>query len=88
MEFQLQSVCLSYIHLANGLCYTNLAYPKETYILYTIDIWNNIIILESSIMFNITYMLWDEEVWEEISLYIMKNIILLVYSKIERRHMT
>ena len=38
MKFQLQSVYLPYIHLANGLYYTNLAYPKETYILYTIDI--------------------------------------------------
>ena len=43
--------CLPYIHLANGLCYTNLAYSKETYILYTINMWDNIIAPESSIMF-------------------------------------
>jgi len=43
--------CLPYIHLANGLCYTNLVYSKKTYVLYAIDIWYNIIIPESSITF-------------------------------------
>jgi len=46
---------LSYIHLANGLCYTNLAYSKEIYVLYTIDMWDNVITLEPSIMFCITH---------------------------------
>ena len=30
--------CLPYIYLANGPCYTNLAYPKETCVLHTINI--------------------------------------------------
>jgi len=30
--------CLSYIHLANSLCYTNLAYSKRTCVLHTVDI--------------------------------------------------
>jgi len=29
---------LSYIYLANSLCYTNLAYLKVIYILYTVNI--------------------------------------------------
>ena len=29
---------LSYIYLAYGLCYTNLAYSKGTYILYIVNI--------------------------------------------------
>ena len=47
--------CLPYIHLANSLYYTNLAYPQETYILYTIDIWYDIIIPEFYIMFFVIY---------------------------------
>ena len=46
--------CLPYIHLATDLCYTNLAYSKETYVLYAVDMWNNIIVLESSMMFYVT----------------------------------
>ena len=30
LEF-LNTSCLSYIHLATSLCYTNLVYPKEIY---------------------------------------------------------
>jgi len=29
--------CLSYIHLADGTCYTNLAYLKGTCILHAVD---------------------------------------------------
>ena len=35
MKF-LSIMYLSYIYLANGLCYTNLAYPKETYVEHAI----------------------------------------------------
>ena len=48
--------CLSYIHLANNPYYTNLAYSKEIYILHIIDMWNDVIVLESSMMF---YVLCD-----------------------------
>jgi len=47
--------CLPYIYLANGFCYTNLAYSKETCVLYTIDIWDDIIVLEPAVMFYILY---------------------------------
>ena len=43
--------CLSYIHFATGLCYTNKAYPKGTCVLHVINMWDNIIIPESSTMF-------------------------------------
>jgi len=33
------TMCLSYIYLANGPCYTNLAYLKETYGM-TSSFWN------------------------------------------------
>jgi len=36
MEF-LDTSCLSYIHLAASSYYTNLAYPKETCVLYAIN---------------------------------------------------
>jgi len=59
--------CLSYIHLANGSCYTNLVYSKETCVLYTIDIWYDIIILESFITFCVICdcmtMTWDCDLW-------------------------
>jgi len=58
MDF-LSIIYLPYIHWAYGLCYTNLAYPKEyvfilrsTYIIYIIY---NIIIQESSMMFCMMY---------------------------------
>ena len=43
--------CLPYIHLVHGLCYTNLAYSKKTCIIYTIDIWYNIIAFRSFYIF-------------------------------------
>ena len=33
----LATKCLSYIYLANSLCYTNLAYSKRIYVLNTIN---------------------------------------------------
>ena len=47
---------LSYIDLANSLYYTNLAYFKGIYILYTINIWYNIIILK---LFTILFVIYD-----------------------------
>ena len=47
--------CLFYIHLVNGLCYTNLVYPKGTYVLYVVDIWDDIIVLKSFIIFSVIY---------------------------------
>jgi len=45
----LVTMCLYYIYLIYGLCYTKLAYSKETCVIYTVDIWYDII----------TYMLWS-----------------------------
>jgi len=43
--------CLSYIYLTNSLYYTNLVYFKETCVLHTVNMWYNLIILETSMMF-------------------------------------
>jgi len=50
MEFLVQNVYLIYTWL---IVHTtlNLAYPKDIYILYTIDIWADIIVLEPSTIF-------------------------------------
>ena len=53
--------CLFYVHLAKSLYYTNLAYSKETYILYAIDMWYDIIIPEPSIIFFVID-LWQSNV--------------------------
>ena len=47
--------CLSYIYLTNSLYYTNLAYFKGICILHTVDMWYNLIILETSMMFFVIY---------------------------------
>ena len=52
MKF-LSTIYLSYICLADGLCYTNLVYPKETYVILKVNIYRlyDIIILEPFIFF-------------------------------------
>ena len=66
MKF-LDTSCLSYIHLAASSYYTNLAYPKGTCVLYTINMWYNIIILKLSIslynMWLCNHDLWQHYVW-------------------------
>ena len=49
MEFQVQDVYLIYARLIVHIM-LNIAYPKD-YILYAINIWDNIIVLEPSIFF-------------------------------------
>ena len=46
---------LSYIYLTNSLYYTNLAYFKKICVLHTVNMWYNLIILETSIMFFVIY---------------------------------
>jgi len=52
--------CLSYIHLANGSYYTNIAYFKGICILHAIDIWYGLIILETSMIHDYMIMTCDK----------------------------